>query len=422
MTEFFDAKETMTAEERESYLNERLRWVVQYAYERTQSMKDRLDGAGVAPSQIRTIRDLEAIPIIKKDDLIDLQKDNPPFGGLLAVPIEEVRRVYVSPGPIFEAQSDSEDFWHRQMQIIHGMGFRRGDIVVNTWSYHLVNAAHLMDGALKRLGATVVPTGVGNTELQVQIMHRLKANAFGGTAGFLMTVIKKAEEMGYNIRKDFNLRLAQAGGEMGSGPIRSVIENDYGIPTRDAYGTADVGVIAFECGQGTGMHIAEDMIIEIVEPNSKKRLGPGELGEVVITIFDEAYPLICYSTGDLSAYTDEPCPCGRTSPKLTGIMGRVGDAVRTRGMFIHPRQIEPALATFSEISKYQAVVTRVEYRDEVILRVEPVREEGIDKEGLAKKLQQSFNEAVRIKLDRVEFVAKGLIPEGHKLIVDERVY
>ena len=414
--------EKMSRQERQKYLDGRLRDLVAYAYEKAPAIRERLDKAGIAPSAVSGIKDLENLPILGKDELVELYKANPPFGGLVTVPIEDLERVYVSPGPIYDPHHQSEAFWRRHVHVVKAVGFGKGDIVVNTWMYGLVPAGLMVDEMLRRAGVTVIPMGVGNTELQVQVMHALKVTGFYGTTGFFMNIINKAEEMGYDIRKDFNLRLAAIGGEMGGGPIRELVEKKYGIATGDAYVTADVGMIAFECSEKTGMHVAEDVIVEIISYETGKPVGPGEVGEVVVTPIDETYPLIRFGTGDLAGWIDEPCPCGRTALRITRLLGRVGDAVRTRGMFIHPRQLEPALAGFSEIAQYQAVVTRPGHRDELMLKVELKSEEGVDKQKLTGQLTKAVTEAVRIKLDRVEFVAKGVIPELHKLIVDERVY
>ena len=417
-----EALEKMSRGERQKYLDERLKELVAYAYEKAPTIKARLDKAGIDPSTVSGIKDLENLPILRKDELVELYKANPPFGGLVTVPITDLERVYVSPGPIYDPHHQSETFWRREVQLVRALGFGKGDIMVNTWAYQLVPAGLALDEALRRAGATVIPMGVGNTELQVQVMHHLKVTGFCGTTGFFMNIINKAEEMGYDVRKDFSLRLACIGGEMGGGPIRSLVEEKYGIATRDAYGTADVMFITFECDQKSGMHIAEDVIVEIVNPETDKPVSPGETGEIVITPIDETYPLIRFGTGDLASLIDEPCPCGRTALRISRILGRVGDAVRTRGMFIHPRQLEPAFSKFSEVSKCQAVVTRPGHRDELTLKVELESDEGVDKEKLTEQLIKIVSEAARIKVDRVEFVAKGVIPEGHKLIVDERVY
>ena len=417
-----EAMERMSPEARQKYLDGKLREHVAYAYEKAPGIKARFDKAGIAPSAVSGIKDLESLPILRKDELVELYKANPPFGGLVTVPIQELQRVYVSPGPIYDPHHQTEAFWRRHLQIFRALGFTEQDIVINTWAYHLVPAGLLLDEAFIRAGVTVIPMGVGNTELQAQVMKNLKVTGFCGTTGFFMNIINKAEEMGYDIRKDFSLRLAQIGGEMGGGPIRKVVEEKYNIATRDAYGTADFMFIAFECDKKTGMHIAEDVVVEMISPETGKPASPGEIGEIVVTPMDEIYPLIRFGTGDLAAMSYEPCPCGRTSPRLSRMLGRVGDAVRTRGMFIHPKQLEPAFAKFSEASKCQAVVTRPGHRDELVVKVELKTEEGVNKDKLAAELSAAVNDAVRIRVDRVEFVAKGVIPEGHKSIVDERVY
>jgi len=418
----FEAMEKMSRRERQKVLDEQLKWLVAYAYEKAPATKERFDKAGIVPSKVSGIKDLENLPLLRKDTLVDLYKTNPPLGGLVTVPITELERVYVSPGPIYDPHHSSEAFWQRHVYVGKSVGFHHGDIVVNSWMYNLVPAGLMIDETLRRGGVTVIPMGVGNTELQVQVMHQLKVTGFIGTTSFFMNVINKAEEMGFDIRKDFNLRLAVIGGEMGGGPIRKMVEEKYGIATGDMYATADVGLLAFECSAKNGMHIAEGVILEMISYETGKQIEPGEVGEIVVTPIDETYPLIRFGTGDLAGLIDEPCPCGRTSLRITRLLGRVGDAVRTRGMFIHPRQLEPAMAKFLQVAQYQAAVTRPGHRDELTLKVELKTEEGIDKEKLANDLNKMVSEALRIKVDRVEFVTRGVIPEWHKLIVDERVY
>jgi phenylacetate-CoA ligase len=418
----FEVMEKMPHGKRQKVLDEQLRWLVGYAYEKAPSTKERFDKAGIVPSKVSGIKDLENLPLLRKDELVDLYKANPPLGGLVTVPITELERVYVSPGPIYDPHHSSETFWKRHIYVGKSVGFHPGDIVVNSWMYNLVPAGLMIDETLRRGGVTVIPMGVGNTELQVQVMHQLKVTGFIGTTSFFMNIINKAEEMGFDVRKDFNLRLAVIGGEMGGGPIRKMVEEKYGIATGDMYATADVGLLAFECSAKNGMHIAEGVILEMISYETGKQVEPGEVGEIVVTPIDETYPLIRFGTGDLAGLIAEPCSCGRTSYRITRLLGRVGDAVRTRGMFIHPRQLEPAMAKFPQVAQYQAVVTRPGHRDELTLKVELKTEEGTDKEKLTNDLNRVVSEALRIKVDRVEFVAKGVIPEWHKLIVDERVY
>ena len=413
---------TATSKERQKYLNARLRGLVAFAYEKAPTIRARLEKAHIKPSEVHSISDLENMPVLRKDDLVDLYKANPPFGGLVTMAPKDIERVYVSPGPIYDPHHKSNNYWRRHAQLMRDLGFRRGDIVINAWSYHLVPAGLLVDESLRKIGVTVVPMGTGNTELQVQVISHLKVSGFFGAASFFMNVVNKAEEMGYDIRRDFNLRLACIGGEMGGGPIRKIVEGKYGITTTDVYGTADVGLMAYECKQKSGLHIAEDVIVEIVDPENGKPIAPDGIGELVVTPIDKSYPLLRFGTGDLVSWINEPCSCGSTSLRVTRILGRIGDAVRTRGMFIHPKQLEPALAKFMEISKYQAVVTRQGYRDKLTLKVELKNEKEVGSVNLAEQLTKTITEAVRIKLDKVEYVVKGTIPDGHKLIVDERVY
>ncbi len=412
----------MTSEQRQRYLNGRLREIVTFAYKKAPTIKARLDKAGIKPSEVHGINDLENMSVLRKDDLVGLYKSKPPFGGLVTMALRDIERVYVSPGPIYDPHHKNKNYWRRHAQLMKDLGFHSGDIVINAWSYHLVPAGLMVDESLRRVGVTVIPMGTGNTELQVQVMNHLKVSGFFGAASFFMTVVNKAEEMGYDIRRDFNLRLACIGGEMGGGPIRKIVEEKYGIITTDVYGTADVGLMAYECKQKSGLHIAEDVIVEIVDPQNGKSVAPDGIGELVVTPIDESYPLLRFGTGDLVGWINKPCPCGSTSLRITRILGRIGDAVRTRGMFIHPRQLEPALAKFTEISKYQAAVTRKGYRDELTLKVELKNDNEAVRAKLTEPLMKIVTEAVRIKLDKVEYLAQGTLPQGHKLIVDERVY
>ena len=416
------ALKQMSSQQRQHYLNERLKELVSFAYNKAPAMKARLDQAGINSAKVNSIDALQGLPVLRKDTLVELYQKNPPLGGLVTLPLHKLDRVYVSPGPIYDPHHRSKNYWRRHAQLMKDIGFRRNDIVINAWSYHLVPAGLLVDESLRRIRVTVIPTGTGNTELQVQVMNHLKVTGFFGAASFFMNVVTKAEEMGYDIRRDFNLRVACIGGEMGGGPIRKLVEEKYGMYTTDIYGTADVGLMAYECSQKSGLHIGEDVIVEVIDPETGKPVAPDSVGELVVTPIDDTYPLLRFGTGDLVGWVKGPCPCGSTSLRITRILGRIGDAVRTRGMFIHPRQLEPALAQFTEIAKYQAVVTREGYRDILALKVELKDNVRVDKEKLSERLIKEVTEAVRVKLDKVDCIASGTIPEGHKLIVDERVY
>jgi phenylacetate-CoA ligase len=407
-------------EERERRVNEKLRQVIRYAYENAPAIKERFDQAGVDPSQISTVKDLERVPILTKEELITRQKANPPFGGFLAVPMEEIQKTFFSPGPVYVPYRFDESF-EQAVKALEGIGYGKGDSLITTL-HPMLFPTHLMDDISKALGVTVIPMGPGNTDLLVQVMHFLKVTTFNGTPSFLMNVIRRAEEQGYNFRKDFALRIATLGAEKLPLSTRRSLEEDYGLKVMMNYGTADVAAIGLDCIQASGYHILDEMVIvEIVDTATGKQLGPGEPGEVVVTPLRKYYPLIRYATGDLSYYSDEPCPCGNPANRLVDIVGRVGDSVKVRGLFVHPGQVGEVISSFREVSRFQLVVGRIKQRDELIFRLE-LEDEGVNKESLSQSLLQKFQEVCRVRADKIEFVAKATFPEDHKTIVDERIW
>ncbi|HUU08384.1 MAG TPA: AMP-binding protein [Dehalococcoidales bacterium] len=417
--EYFDELETMPAEARQKYQNQHLSRTVANACRHAPTVKKMFDEAGVSPAQIGTVKDLEKLPIIRKTDLIEWQKKNPPYGGFLAVPVPDVERVFISPGPVYEPIQHSGIKWFAKS--FWAAGFRKGDIVINTFTYHMSPGGILFHEALKHCGATAIPMGIGNTETQIQTMHDLRVSGFVGTPSFLMTIIKRAEEMGYNFNQDFALRLAWFTGEMLPPSMRVTFEEDYHIATAQAYAVTEPGgAIAYECRQKSGMHLMDEYVVEIVDHETGKQLGPNETGEIVVTpIHNRTWGLIRFGTGDLSAYITEACPCGRTANRLTGIVGRTSDAVKVRGMFVVARQAEQAIAGFESVSRFQIIVGRSAYRDVMTLKAE-LKGEAVDKKKLADDLGRRFQEVCRMKLDKIELVAKGTIPEEHQAIVDER--
>jgi len=420
---FFDeAFETRPREERLKFHDHQLVEIVKHAYAKCQAFRERLSAANLTPNDIKGTFDLARIPIFHKDELIELQERNPPFGALLGVPEDEVSWIFMSPGPIFDFVVATDENRERAMaRAFYSCGFRKSDKVLNTWSYHMVPMGMWNDLALRYLGCTVIPTGTGNTELQVQILKRLKATGFVGTTGFLMSVLRKAEEMKLDPRKDLNLQVAMVGGEAAGGPMRRLFEEEYRIISGDYYGTADVGLIAYECREKSGMHLNENIIVEIVDPETGESLLPGKAGEVVVTSFNRAYPLIRFGTGDLSMTGIEYCPCGRTSVRLIRILGRIGDAVRIRGMFVHLRQSEQVMAAFPEISAFQIVVSRPEYQDHLKLRIQ-LKEGSVGSDILKRSLSERFRELCRVSPDEIIFLSPGELLDKKKIIVDERTY
>jgi phenylacetate-CoA ligase len=418
--ELFDELEKMTPAAREKYLNQRLSETVAHAYRHSPAVTNLFDQSGISPDQIRTVKDLEKLPITRKNDLIELQKSKPPYGGLVTIPVPDIERVFVSPGPVYEIQPSSikwfaKSFW--------AAGFRKGDVVINTFTYHMSPAGILFHEAIRHCGATVVVAGTGNTDLQVQVMKDLKVTGFVGTPSFLMTVIKRAEEMGYNIKQDFSVQRAWFTGEMLPPSLRKTFEEDYQIATAQAYAVTEPGgAIAYECHQKSGMHLMDEYVTEIVDPQTGKQLGSNEVGEIVVTpIHHKAWGLIRFGTGDMSSYITEPCPCGRTANRITGIVGRTSDAVKVRGMFVVAKQAEQAIMSFSQVSGFQLALGRRQHRDEMVLKLE-LKDVNVDKTKLADDLNKKFQDTCRIKIDKVEFVEGETIPEEKQGIVDERTW
>ena len=412
--------ETMPHKKRIEYHNQKLRGIIQYAYKNSIAFKSKLDSVGLKPRDIQTIKDLEKIPITQKTELMELQKKNPPFGGFEGVPITEMRRIFISPGPIYEpGEADYDELgWAQGM---YAGGFRPGDITINTFSYHMVPfALQMVDNSLHMIGCISIPMGVGNTEQQVNILKSFKATGFCGTPSFLLNIAEKAEEMGFDLKKDLNLKAGFVAAEMLPESLRSKLEEKFGMMIRQTYGTADVRCLGYECMKKNGMHIPDDKIVEIVNPETGKQLGPGKIGEIVATTFNKIYPLIRFGTGDLSILTETPCPCGRTSPRLLKILGRVDQATKVRGLFVHPGQVDEVASRYPQIAKHQLVIKRKEDKDEMILRIE-FKEEVLQPEKLKEEIEKTIRDVIKVRGD-VQLVPKGTIPEGAKKIEDQRTW
>jgi phenylacetate-CoA ligase len=416
--QYFDELETLSEDAREKYQNDNLYQTIGYAYRNSSFARDLLDKAGVRPFSIRTPKDLELLPITRKNDLIEMQKANPPFGGLLAVPVEEIERVFISPGPIYEYQPSGIHWFARSF---YAAGFRKGDIAVNTFTYHMSPAGILFQEGLRQCGTTVVVMGTGNTDSLLKAMLDLKVTGFVGTPTFLMTVIKRAEEIGFKFNEHFAVKKAWFTGEMLSASLRKTFEENYRISTFQAYAVTEPGgAIAYECDQKSGLHLMSEYIVEIVDPQTGKQMSPGEVGEIVVTpIHNKTWGLIRFGTGDISSYSLEKCPCGRTSKKISGIMGRTGDAVKVRGMFIVAKQAEQVLNSFEQVARYQIIVDRKDNRDEMALKVE-FKKSRENTGGIIDQINTKFQDICRCKLDNIEVVAPGSIPETHKTLEDIR--
>jgi phenylacetate-CoA ligase len=417
---YFDARESMGHEERQAYQNTKLKETMENAYRYSSAARNLMDFIGVSPSDFNSPEDMERLPITRKTDLIEMQKAKPPFGGLCMIPSQDIERIFISPGPIYEYQPAGINWFAHSF---FAAGFRKGDVVANTFTYHMSPAGILFHEGLRQIGATVVVMGTGNTDSLVKAMLDLKVTGFLGTPTYLTAVIKKAEEMGYNFSRDFVLKKTWFTGEMLTTSMRQIFETKYGFSTSQAYAVTEPGgSIAYECSAKGGLHLVDDYIVEIVDPHSGRQLEAGQIGEIVVTpLHNRTWGLIRFGTGDMSSLVKTPCPCGRTSYKISGIVGRSADAVKVRGMFVVARQAERVITSFPSISKFQIQVTRQDDRDELSLQTE-IKDESIDRTRLAAEINQKFQDVCRLKMDRIEFLAAGGIPEPHKVIEDLRTW
>ncbi|NPA27015.1 MAG: phenylacetate--CoA ligase [Chloroflexi bacterium] len=373
----------------------------------------RLAEAGLRPEDIRTLEDLNRLPVLRKDDLAELQAQDPPFGGMLAVPISELKRVFQSPGPIYEPEPRRPDPW-RWAEALRAAGFQAGDVVLNAFAYHLTPAGAMFEEGLRAIGAVVLPGGVGNMEQQVRAMHDLGVNGYVGLPSYLHALLDKAEQLGLTLP----VEKAFVTAEPLPRSLREALHAKGVRIVRQGYGTAECGNLGYECEIEDGWHVPEDVFVQICDINTGQPLPDGETGEVVVTLFHPEYALVRFGTGDLSALNPEPCACGRTTPRLMGWRGRVGDAVKVRGMFLHPRQLTDMMRRFPEVQAWQAVVTREGHRDALTLRV--VAAADADRDALAQRLTRTAREAIKFRLDGVEFV--DTLPEDAKPILDTRTW
>lgn len=414
MTQYFNrTMETMPADELRTWQDRQVADIVTYAYERAPAVQRILDDAGLTPDDVQRVEDLAKVPITRKDELIELQRDTPPFGGFLGVSPPELKRIYQSPGPLYDPEGDKDDYW-RFAQALHAAGFRAGDIVQNTAAYHMTPLGFMFDEALQTLGCVAVPAGPGNTETQLQIIREAGVVGYTGVPSYLMTLIEQAEKQGLNWQQDVGVTKAFVAAEPFPPSLRQAFA-ERGITARDGYGTADTGNLGFECEEANGWHVPYDVIVEVADINSGEPLEPGEEGEIVVTLLEETYPLLRFGTGDLSAFMAEPCPCGRTTPRLVGWLGRVGQAVKVRGMFVHPRQLAKVFEDTPEIERYQAVVTRHEHRDVLTVRMEPAPGAVVDTQECA----DAIRNVLKVRAD-VTLVEPGTIDADAELLVDER--
>jgi phenylacetate-CoA ligase len=370
----------------------------------------------LTPAEVISLDDLPKLPITQKDELPKIQAAELPFGGMLASPIGKLRRIYMSPGPNYVPEPDTDDFWRWKVALV-AAGFQAGDIVQNTLSYHLSPGGFMFDSGLRSIGCVVVPGGVGQTDLQVRMASDVGVSGYIGTPSFLHALLTRAKELGRPLR----IEVAFVTAEMLPESLRSELENQFGIRVLQGYGTADLGLLAYECPEKSGLHVHPELILEVLDLETGQPAAPGQPGQVVATIFDEDYPLLRFATGDLSTFAPPTdCPCGRTAPKLAGILGRIGDAVKVRGMFIRGSQLQEVFKQFPAVSRFQAVVTREQHQDQLTYTIE-LAEPQKDPAPWLNNLTTGLRDALKVR-GEVRVMPSGTIAEGAKPISDQRVW
>jgi phenylacetate-CoA ligase len=384
--------------------------------------------AGVEPNRITTRAALAALPVTRKHELLERQQAGraanaspfDPFGGFSAIGWRAIattrrpaQRVYQSPGPIYEPEGATRDYW-RTARALWAAGFRPGDLVHNSFSYHLTPGAWMMDNGAQAIGCTVFPGGVGNTEMQLQAMAELRADAYSGTPSFLRIMLEKAAETGVALP---HLKKALVSGEAFPPSLRDWLA-ERGVAGYQAYATADVGAIAYETSAREGLVVDEGVLLEIVRPGTGDPVPEGEVGEVVVTVLHTEYPMVRFGTGDLSAVLPGSCPTGRTNMRIKGWMGRADQTTKVRGMFVHPGQVAEVLKRHPETKRARLVVSGEMASDLMVLRVEAAAGAPA---GLANAIADSVREVTKLRCD-VELVAPGALPNDGKVIEDARTY
>jgi phenylacetate-CoA ligase len=411
-TSFYDSLETRDPAEREASLMTTLPGVVAAAKERAPAYR-RIFGA-LRPEDVTDRRALAQLPLTRKSHLIELQRQEPPFGGFAAVPVSALRRVFVSPGPIYEPEGRRPDFG-RFARALFAAGFRSGDLVHNTFSYHMTPAGAMVESAAEALGCPVIPAGVGQTEQQLRVIADLKPVGYVGTPSFLKILLDRAASEGIDVS---SLKKALVGAEALPATLRAELRG-RGLSVLQSYGTADLGIIAYESigpdGEiCPGMVLDEGIIVELVAPGTGDLVATGEVGEVVVTTLTPEYPLIRFATGDLSAILPGLSPCGRTNHRIKGWLGRADQTTKVRGLFVHPEQVAEIVRRHKSITRARLVVEQPAGADEMTLFIES--EEPAGGEGrIAEALQ-----AVTKLRGSVKRVPMGSLPDDGRLIEDRR--
>ena len=416
MTEYYDALETRTHQAREAAWMQALPLQIAHAQAHAPALASSL--AGVQASAVNSFAALARLPVVRKQELLDLQKASRAgggdvFGGFSALRFGgHMPRVFARPGLIYEPEGTQRDYW-RMARAIFAAGFRPGELIHNSFSYHFTPAGSMMETGAHALGCTVFAGGTGQTEQQVAAMMELQPAGYIGTPSFLKIILEKASEMGVALP---SMRKALLSGEAFPPSLRDWLA-ERGVQGYQCYATADVGLIAYETASREGLVLDEGVIVEIVRPGTGDPVAAGEVGEVVVTSLNPAYPLIRFGTGDLSAVLPGTCPSGRTNTRIRGWLGRADQTTKIRGMFVHPRQVADIVRRFPEVLRARLVVSGAMAQDELTLKVESASVS----EGLSARISEAIRDVTKLR-GTVEMAAPGSLPNDGKVIEDARSY
>ena len=411
MTTHYDLLETRMPAEREAALLRALPLQVGNAIANAPGFAAIL--AGVDAASITTREALARLPVTRKSDLKALQRSALPFGGLTAKRPGQMRKIFMSPGPIYEPEGRRDDYW-RSARAMFAAGFREGDILFNTFSYHLTPAGSMIESGAMKLGCAVIPAGVGNTEQQIEAILDLEPTAYVGTAGFLRVLVEKFIELG----KPFPIKRAVTGGDALPPSLRQWLKSNGLGQVLQFYGTADLGTIAYESEAMEGMILDEELILEIVRPGTGDPVSEGEVGEIVVTTLNPDYPLIRFGTGDLSALLPGTSPCGRTNTRIKGWMGRADQTTKVKGMFVQPGHVAAVLNRHPEIVRARLTIEGEMANDRMTLRCETA---AVPATGFAEQVAASLRDITKLR-GEIEFVSPGSLPNDGRVIDDARKY
>lgn len=410
----FDALETRAPSDREAAHMAALPAQLAHARQRSPAFAELL--REIDPRDVTSRQALARLPVTRKHELLERQKAlraSDPFGGFSALAYgAAMPRVFASPGPIYEPEGARRDYW-RMARALYAAGFRAGDLVHNCFSYHFTPAGSMMETAAHAIGCTVFAGGTGQTEQQIQAIAELRPGAYAGTPSFLKIIVEKAAEAGADIS---SITRASVGGEAFAPSLRDWMAA-HGIAAYQSYGTADLGLIAYETTAREGLVLDEGIIVEIVRPGTGDPVPEGEVGELVVTTLNPDYPLVRFGTGDLSAVLSGTCPTGRTNTRIKGWMGRADQTTKIRGMFVHPSQVADITRRFPQVLRARLVVSGEMANDLMTLRVEA--ESAV--EGLGQRIGEAIRDVTKLR-GEVEIVAPGSLPNDGKVIEDARSY